>query len=496
MSIRLRFTLLYNGILALTLLAFGVSLYIIINKSTYDALKIDLEHSSDKLALAVGDSVESGSILVLPVGPEPGEDMNGQPHPQEDFSNDQAFRKLPEREIVRVLGADGHLVASPFGRTEDTLPLSVDGLKALQNGKSVWEAGTFGDQSVLVYSLPVMDEGHLSYILQVARPTTERDRTLTALWVTLLVVSLLTTLLAFGIGWQLSRVILSPMQRLTSTARAIGEERDFSQRVVYKGPQDEVGQLASTFNNMLGHLQDAYQQVAHSLDMQREFVADVSHELRTPLTTLRGNLGLLRRDPPLPAEEQKDILSDMTEESDRMIRLVNDLLVLARADAGRSLAKEPFALRPVLEETVRQARVLEPGREIALDEDDLPEGMTIRGDRDAFKQVLLIAVDNALKHTAAAVRLSGCRHGSQVEIGVRDEGAGIAPERLEKLFDRFYRGEEAVTLPGFGLGLPIARSLILAQGGEIWMESLPGQGSTLLIRMAVVGVGKDFSGIG
>ena len=137
-------------------------------------------------------------------------------------------------------------------------------------------------------------------------------------------------------------ITLHPIQRLTQTARTIGDERDFTRRVTYTGPQDEVGQLATTFNSMLARLQDAYQQVAHSLEMQRDFVADVSHELRTPLTTLRGNLGLLRREPPIPAEEQADILTDMMDESDRLIRLVNDLLVLARADAGRSLAKEPL----------------------------------------------------------------------------------------------------------------------------------------------------------
>src|SRR5262249_5357174 len=133
------------------------------------------------------------------------------------------------------------------------------------------------------------------------------------------------------------------------TAQTIGDERDFTRRVLYTGPPDEVGQLASTFNSMLSRLEDAFQKVEHSLQMQRDFVADVSHELRTPLTTLRGNLGLLRRD--LPPEEQADILSDMVAESDRLIRLVNDLLTLARADTGRSLAKETVKVAEVVEET-------------------------------------------------------------------------------------------------------------------------------------------------
>jgi signal transduction histidine kinase len=147
--------------------------------------------------------------------------------------------------------------------------------------------------------------------------------------------SIVILLAAFGIGWVFSGVVLNPIQRITQTARAIGEERDFTRRVDYTGPQDEVGQLATMFNSMLGRLQDAYQRVAHSLQMECNFVAAVSHELRTPLTTLRGNLGLLRRDPPIPTDEQADILNDIVDVSDRLIRLVNDLLVFVRVDAGR-----------------------------------------------------------------------------------------------------------------------------------------------------------------
>ena len=235
--------------------------------------------------------------------------------------------------------------------------------------------------------------------------------------------------------------------RITQTAQAIGDERDFTRRVLYTGPPDEVGQLASTFNSMLSRLQDAFQKVEHSLQMQRDFVTDVSHELRTPLTTLRGNLGLLRRN--LPPEERADILSDMVNESDRLIRLVNDLLQLARADAGRALAKEPVDVSSVLEETGRQARQLDSHREIEV---KVAPKLRFLGDKDALKQVLLIAVDNALKHSSGDIKLSAERKGASVEIRVQDFGEGIPAENLERIFDRFYRGDEATTIPGFGLG--------------------------------------------
>lgn len=478
MSIRLRFTLLYNAILALMLLVFGLGLYSIQAGTTFDALKQDLIRSSERIADPFGRAavfLNPDSRLFPSESPRP--------VPFENFSGGQVFNELPEREIVRLLDADGNLIASPFGRTEDALPLSTEGLQSVQNKEEVWETGNYQDQRMLIYSRPVIVNDETAYILQVARPLTERDRSLQFLATTFTAASLVTILIAFGIGWVLSGLTLQPIQRLTQTARTIGDERDFTRRVAHTGPQDEVGQLATTFNEMLGHLQDAYQRVAYSLEMQRNFVADVSHELRTPLTTLRGNLGLLRREPPISAEEHTDILTDMEEESDRLIRLVNDLLVLARADAGRNLAHDTLDILPILEETCRQARQLETQRIVSLQ----TENLTVIGDRDAIKQVILIVLDNALKHSDGEVVVSAQKVGRQVEVRVRDHGEGIPPEKLIHVFDRFYRGEESASISGFGLGLAIAKALVEAIGGTISMESEVGKGSVLILGFPAPG---------
>jgi len=474
MSIRLRLTLLYSAILTLTLIVFGVALYSVQAQDTLNSLKQDLSLSSDKLAEAAlkTDSQHPPQDTDPHNTPPP-------PKPFDEFSSDQAFRELREREIVRILDDEGNLVASPFGRTEDALPLSGEGLAALQSGHDWFQEDIVSDEHMLIYSRPVIQNGETVYIVQVARSLSERDRTLQSLATTLGVASLLTILIAFGVGWALSGLTLQPIHRITQTAQEIGDERDFTRRVDYSGPQDEVGRLASTFNQMLSRLQDGYQKVEHSLQVQRDFVADVSHELRTPLTTLRGNLGLLRRDPPTPPEEQADILADMVDESDRLIRLVNDLLLLARADAGRSLAKEPLDVQHVLEETLRQARQLDENRQITS---DIQPDISILGDRDAFKQVMLILLDNALKHSDGEVNITVKRVGAQVEISVQDHGAGISPDKLEHVFDRFYRGEESPIAPGFGLGLPIAKSLVEKMGGIISIESKVGKGSSVILR--------------
>jgi len=475
MSIRLRFTLLYTIILTLTLTIFGVALYTIQAQDTLRSLKQDLTQGANRLA----------EVALRPDSHRPPPDAQGSPPPPipfDQFSNDQAFQRFPERDISRILDANGNLVSSPFGRAEDALPLSAQGLKALQNKQDWWETNVVSEENTLIYSRPVIVNDKVVYIVQDARPLTERDRTLQSLVTTLLIVSSLITLIAFGIGWVLSGITLSPIHRITQTAQTIGDERDFTSRVTYTGPPDEVGQLASTFNAMLSRLQDAFEKVGHSLQMQRDFVADVSHELRTPLTTLRGNLGLLRRNP--PAEEQADILNDMEAESDRLIRLVNDLLTLARADAGRALAKESVDVSSTVEETCRQARQLDPQRQIQA---ELAPNLKIQGDKDALKQILLIGLDNALKHSTGNINVMAKQKGRLIEISVQDFGEGIPADKLDHVFDRFYRGDDISTSPGFGLGLPIAKSLVERQAGRIRMESEPGKGSMLVINFPFMG---------
>ena len=479
MSIRFRLTVLYSTILALTLIIFGVALYSIQARDTFNALKRDITLSSERMVEA---ALRTGSAP-----PQPGMAPREPPPPKpfDEFSSDQAFRDLREREIVRIMDADGNLIASPFGRAEDALPLSDEGLTALKNQQEWWQDAIVSDEHMLIYSRPIVQSSNTVYIVQVARSLTEYDRTLNSLATTLGVAGLLTILIAFGVGWILSGLTLRPIHRITRTAQEIGDERDFSRRVAYTGPEDEVGRLANTFNQMLSRLQDAYQRVEHSLEMQRNFVADVSHELRTPLTTLRGNLGLLSRNPPAPPEEQADILSDMVDESDRLIRLVNDLLLLARADAGRSLAKDPIEIQPLLEESIRQTHQLDEIRQINL---DISPDLSVLGDRDAFKQVMLILLDNALKHSSGEIDLTAWRDGEQVKVRVQDYGPGISQDKMEHIFDRFYRGEDHSVGPGFGLGLPIAKALIEGMGGTITIESELGKGSNVTLSLSVYDV--------
>ena len=466
MSIRLKLTLIYSAILTLTLVIFGVALYTIQSQDTLNALEEDLIMSSQRMVEGKREN--------------PPETQNPPPPPQENDTTSETpfFDNLKEREIARVLDAEGNLLASPFGYDQQALPLTVEGLLTLQNGQDWWQEGIINDEPMLIYNHAIMRNGELLKIIQVARSTGERERTLSTLATTLGAAGILTVLIAFGIGWVLSGVTLQPIKRMTKTARKIGEKRDFSRRVNYEGPQDEIGQLADTFNQMLCSLQEAYEKVEHSLELQRDFVADVSHELRTPLTTLRGNLGLLKRKPPAPPEMQEDIVNDMVDESDRLIRLVNELLMLARTDAGRSFTIENIKVQPILEEIIRQTKTISPQRKLNLVN---YADIEVKADRDALKQVLLILVDNALKHSDKDIDIFAQKGDDAAQVRVRDHGEGISPETLENIFMRFYRGKEEANVSGFGLGLPIAKSLIEGMGGGISVESKLGKGSEVEI---------------
>jgi signal transduction histidine kinase len=456
MSVRLRLTVLYSTILALTLIVFSAVLYLTVSRVTFNILADTLTDEAKRLAAP--DRFQLDHIG----------------YPAKKFAAPETY--------VQTRYLSGQIGDRTANLGDVSLPLPDDGLEACQRGRSWLEIVPTDNGRLLVYSLPVSIHGDIAGIIQVARSMAEHDQSLGTLRSILTIGSSVATVIAFGIGWLLAGVALRPINRVTQTAQAIGVERDFGRRVVHTGPNDEIGRLATTFNVMLTELQAAYRQAEQSLQAQRRLVADASHELRTPLTTIRGNLGLLQRTPPISVEDRDDVLTDMVEECERLMRLVNDLLVLARADAGRPLRIDSVALKPLIEEVCRQARRLDSGRPIVIDG---VADVVVSGNRDALKQVLLILLDNALKYTPSAgtVSIHAAAQGEHITIAVRDTGVGIAPAVLPHIFERFYRGDAARTGEGAGLGLSIAKTLIEVQHGTIVIESAPGQGTAVILTL-------------
>ena len=295
---------------------------------------------------------------------------------------------------------------------------------------------------------------------------------------------LLTLLGAGAASWWLAGRTLRPLDAMANTAEDIGRTQDLSRRLPESEPDDEVGRLQRSFNQMLRQLEDAYHRLQSALIAQRRFVADASHELRTPLTTIRGNVGLLLKREDIATDDRLAALNDIAGESERMSRMVQDLLTLARADAGYHLDKAPIDLLPIMQEVTRQAQTLQPLRRIEL-LDGVP--VPVQGNADAIKQLLWILIDNAFKHTHEGGRIQlRLDNGHQVaRLMVADDGPGIPTEDLERVFERFYQSDAARSGEGTGLGLAIARWIAKEHGGQVTAANNPRGGAAFTVELPV-----------
>ncbi|TAK27056.1 MAG: HAMP domain-containing protein [Chloroflexota bacterium] len=275
-------------------------------------------------------------------------------------------------------------------------------------------------------------------------------------------------------SWWLTGRALGPIAEMTRVARRIAATGQFEQRISVPAVQDELGELAATFNDMLARLEKTFRR-------QQEFLADASHELRGPLMVIRGNLDLLKLD--LPREERIESVREAVEEVDRMARLVSNLLFLAEVDAQEVVQHAPVRLHEVVTEVLEQARTVDGGaHEVILARHD---SATVLGDRDRLDQLLSNLVENALRYTptGGCVTLSLRNHGSVVELAVSDTGIGIQPEHLARIFERFYRVDKARSRGqgGSGLGLAIVKQVADAHGGQVRVRSKPGEGSIFTV---------------
>jgi len=339
----------------------------------------------------------------------------------------------------------------------------------------------------------------------------------------IMVLHLVLILVLFGalvigilVGGPLTVSALRPLVRMTETARRIAGG-DLTQRVRLPHGGDEIGQLADTFDLMISRIERAFSAQHASEERMRQFIADASHELRTPLTSIRGYTDVLLRGAKDEPEIAEQVLLATRREAERMSRLVNDLLTLARLDAGRPLELQSLDLAAIAGDAVDQARLLAGEREVAMHNDSGARLMVLM-DPDRIKQVLLIVLDNALKYGRqdasgwVRVRLGRTQRG--VFISISDNGTGISPTELPHIFDRFYRVQRGtlerqipshdVSAPGLesaalarvgdgkqarskregsGLGLAIAQAIIRAHGGTISVESRLDAGTTFTIQL-------------
>ena len=282
------------------------------------------------------------------------------------------------------------------------------------------------------------------------------------------------------------RIGLRPLDAIGSTAAAIAAG-DLSRRVERAEAHTEVGRLGLALNAMLGQIETAFAAKDASERRLRRFVADASHELRTPLAAVRAYAELFRRGADRRPADLARSMAGIARESERMSMLVDDLLLLARLDEGRPLARDPVELDDVVREAVETAQTVEPDRPIALDADPAP----VVGDRIRLRQIVDNLLGNVRAHTPAGapVRVRVGRDNGTALIEVADSGAGMSEEEAERVFERFYRTDTSRSRQsgGVGLGLSIVAAVARAHGGSAAAESVPGGGATFRIALPLSG---------
>lgn len=456
MSIRIRLTLWYTGLLAVSLLIIGVALYSVVGRFLVSVVDERLATQAEEIILLIQQENDPLQVMTSGRARLPSIDTFGSQY------------------YVQIVQLDGRAVQLSENLRGQRLPIPPQIFEDLVMGRPRFINLEVAETPLRIASLPIPLGNRAIGLVEIATSLAGVNDALSVIRRALLIGGGIALLLAAVGGSILARAALRPIQNITETAQQIAGTHDLSQRIPVAVSNDELGRLTDTINDMLARLEGAF-------DAQQRLVADVSHELRTPLTTIQGNLDLLRRGAADDPQMRGEALQAIGNESSRMRRLVNDLLLLAQADAGLQLHMQPVEMDTLVLDLYRQAQVMAPpGIRVRLGAEDQA---VVLGDADRLKQLLLNLVDNAMKYSPQGgdVTLTLRRSSGWVQVSVEDSGMGIPAHDLPYIFDRFYRADASRRPGGAGLGLSIARWIAEAHGGRLEAESTVGVGSTFIL---------------
>ncbi len=456
MSIRLRLTLWSVLLLGIVLIVFSTAFYGVLYLSLNTAINVTLQERAKQVGEGFRGAnnpaiiIKTGRIVLPEI---------------ELFSSDTIY--------IQVVDAQGQVVKRSRNLMGYTLPINQEIVDTVQQGQSLLNTFSAGNIAIRLYSIPIQVDQQTIGIVQVAKSLEDIALTLKRVSLLLIggtIVALATTAI---VGALLARMSLRSIDQITLAANQIFSGRDLRRRLPVSGNQDEIDRLSQTINDMLQRLDNFFQ-------AQVRLGADISHELRTPLTIIKGNIDLLRYGHET-SEERMETIVAIDSALTRMSRLVSDLLLLSQADAGLSLTMRTVDLEELMLDVFQQVHALSNGVNLNLGHID---PVTINGDADRLKQLLINLMDNAIKHTPEGgyVTLSMYKSTNQVRIAVADTGQGISPENLPHIFDRFYR-VKGQPHKGTGLGLAIAKWISEAHLGSLEAESELGNGSTFTLTL-------------
>lgn len=392
--------------------------------------------------------------------------------------NDQAVFVHEATRYYQVYDvATGRLVAASGTIAPLGLQLTVGEIQAFRARPDPFDITTEYGRLRLSNSVRTLRDGR-TYLLQVGIPLEPMDAALTRyrdlLWWRVPIAVLLGAFAA----WWLSGFALRPLSRLAASARQV-DVNALDRRLPVRGAGDELDGVALAFNETLDRLE-------HAVVEMRQFSSALAHELRTPLAALRGEIELALREPGISLAQQ-DVYGSQIEEIDHLTRLIDQILTLARAEAGQiRLTVAPVDLGQLAASLVDQLEPLAEARSIDLSCEPA-DAVIVQGDPAWLKRLLLNLLDNALKYTPAGGRVSVrvSRLGDRARIDVQDTGAGLSPADLPRVFERFFRADPArsSSLPGAGLGLSLVQWIVAQHRGQVTVQSRLGQGSTFSVTL-------------
>ncbi|NPV52661.1 MAG: HAMP domain-containing protein [Firmicutes bacterium] len=460
MPIRIRLTIWYVLLVGVTLVVFGGFLYFNLARGLYAEVDTTLHLVATQALRGIDNE-------------------NGRPSFQNTEEHGDIASRVEARGFtIRLVDASGNILDGLGHYSVLPHPGVSEGFETVRISGRPWR----------VYVLPLpsshsnvaaADHSNATvYFLQVAEPLGRVEDILERVGALLLLgIPIVISIATLG-GLFLSGRALGPIDRLTRLAQSISAE-DLTRRLDMKLPNDEVGRLARTFNDMLERLDSAFRR-------ERQFTADAAHELRTPLTVMKGNIDVtLAR--PRDSSEYVRILEEMETQVDRLAHLSENLLTLARGDTGKTaFHPERLDIVVLLDGLVEQVRPLADSKGIPVKLEG-PDRLTLVGDQDQLVRLFINLLDNAIKYTpqGGEVSVTVASDGINAIIAVKDTGPGIGPEHIPYIFERFYRVDKARSRNegGSGLGLAIAKHIVQLHGGRIEVESEPGKGSTFIVRL-------------
>ena len=456
MSIRWRLTLWFTLILGVIILLFGAFFYAALQNWLITQVDGNLRVYSAQVHL----TMPSGETT----GPLDYDVIHSSLPPINELVSPGIF--------VQIIDSNGNVVVKSDNLHDQELPPASSLIATGFSEQEAIQTVSSGNTRIrtMVSPLYLKDQ---TLVLEVAQSLAPTDAAIARIGLAVLVSMVVILTLALISGAILVRRALSPVRRITTTAQGISSSSDLSRRVGYRGPADEIGQLATTFDHMIERLDRAFQS-------QKSFVADASHELRGPLTVIQGNLDLLKRN--LSEEDRRESVRALEAETTRMTKIMSNLLVLAELESGHLEQQENVSLKEMLLDAGERAMHLAGDRRIVIERQ---EDLWVKGDADRLEQVLRNLVDNAIRYTpeGGTITLSLFENGDWALLKVADTGIGISPEHLPHIFDRFYRADRARSRAsgGTGLGLAIVKGIVEQHGGRVTVTSEPGEGSIFTV---------------